>query len=101
MLVVTSTGFSERSWLDSNGHPHSDSMRLTESFKRIDFGRLELEVTIDDPGAYTAKYEGGFNLGYNENQELFEYVCQQANYAHELMVGGESRAIDRSSPIIP
>ena len=46
-------------------------------------------------------YVGGFNLRYNENQELFEYVCQQANYAHELMVGGESRTVSRSSPIVP
>jgi hypothetical protein len=33
--------------------------------------------------------------------ELFEYVCQQANYAHELMVGGERSSVDRSSPIVP
>ncbi len=59
------------------------------------------EITVDNflakndssrltTGAYTKPYDGGFNLRYNENQELFEYVCQQANYAYELMVGVES-----------
>ena len=43
---------------------------------------------------------GGFNLRYNENQELFEYVCQQANQAPELMVG-EKTKVSRSSSIVP
>ena len=61
---------------------------------------IDYKITIDDPAAYTAPYEGGFNLGYNKDTELFEYVCQQANYAHELMVGTEEK-VDRTSPIAP
>jgi hypothetical protein len=57
-------------------------------------------MTVDDPGAYTAPWTGRFNLGWEQGTELFEYVCQEANYAHELMLGGFS-SMDRTSPVIP
>jgi hypothetical protein len=63
-------------------------------------GTMRYEVTIDDPGAYTKPWTAGFDMRREAGQELFEYVCQQANYAHELMVG-EEKSVDRSAPIIP
>jgi len=100
-LVIDTVGYNEDFWWDRRGLPHTEQLHTTERFIRTDKNTIDYKITIDDPGAYTAPYIGGFNLRYNENQELFEYVCQQANYAHELMVGGESRVIDRSSTIIP
>jgi hypothetical protein len=81
--------------------PHTEQLHITEHFTRTDKNTIDYKITIDDPGAYTKPYDGGFSLRYNENQELFEYVCQQANYAHELMVGDQTGTIDRSSPIVP
>jgi hypothetical protein len=100
-LVVDSVGYNEDFWLDRRGLPHTEQLHTIERFNRTNKTTIEYKITIEDPGAYTKPYDGGFNLRYNENQELFEYVCQQANYAHELMVGGESRVISRSSSIIP
>ena len=100
-LVVDSVGFNEDFWWDRRGLPHTEQLHTIERFTRTNKTNIDYTITIDDPGAYTAPYEGGFPLRYNENQELFEYVCQQANYAHELMVGGESRVISRSSQIVP
>jgi hypothetical protein len=100
-LVVDSVGFNEDFWLDRRGLPHTEQLHTIERFTRTNKVTIDYKITVDDPGAYTAPFEGGFNLRYNENQELFEYVCQAANYAHELMVGGESRVISRSSPIVP
>jgi hypothetical protein len=100
-LVIDTVGYNEDFWLDRRGLPHTEALHTTEHFTRTDKNTIDYKITIDDPGAYTKPFEGGFNLRYNENQELFEYVCQQANYAHELMVGGEHRTIDRSSPIVP
>ena len=100
-FVVDSVGFNEDFWLDRRGLPHTEQLHTIERFTRTDKVTIDYKITIDDPGAYTKPYVGGFNLRYNENQELFEYVCQQANYAHELMVGGESRTVSRSSPIVP
>ncbi|MEO8097151.1 MAG: hypothetical protein ABI811_05575 [Acidobacteriota bacterium] len=100
-LVVDSVGFNEDFWLDRRGLPHTEQLHTIERFTRTNKVTIDYKITIDDPGAYTAPFDGGFNLRYNENQELFEYSCQQANYAHELMVGGESRTVSRSSPIVP
>lgn len=52
-FVVESNGADERTWLDDEGHPHSDELRVEERFHRVDYDTLELTVTIDDPKAYT------------------------------------------------
>lgn len=100
-FVVDTIGYNEDFWLDRRGLPHTEQLHTIERFTRTDFNTIDYKITIDDPGAYTAPFDGGFNLRYQPETELFEYVCQQANYAHELMVGSEKKAIDRSSPIIP
>jgi hypothetical protein len=100
-LVVDSTGFNEAFWLDRRGLPHTEQLQTVERFTRTDSETIEYEITVHDPGAYTAPWTGDFALQFDRGQELFEYVCQQANYAHELMVGGERSSMDRSSPIVP
>ena len=52
-FVVRSTGFDDRSWLDADGHPHSEDMRLEERYRRVDRDTIELRMTITDPKAYT------------------------------------------------
>jgi hypothetical protein len=99
-LVIETTGFNESFWLDRRGMPHTEKLRTLEKFTRVDSNTIRYEATIDDPGAYTAPWTGGFNLRWETGTELFEYVCQQANYAGELMVG-EFDKVDRTSNIIP
>ena len=99
-LVVDTVGFNEDFWLDRRGMPHTEQLHTIEKFTRTDSNTIEYEATIDDPGAYDAPWSGGFTFRWNPGQELFEYVCQQANYASELMVGDKTE-IDRSSNIIP
>ena len=100
-LVIDSVGFNEDFWFERRGLPHTEQLHMIERFRRLDRDTIEYRFTVDDPGAYTAPYEGGFNLRWNAGVELFEYVCQQANYAHELMVGQEQNEVDRSSTIVP
>jgi glyoxylase-like metal-dependent hydrolase (beta-lactamase superfamily II) len=52
-FVVESNGFDPRTWLDSNGHPHSDEMKLVERYRRVDHDTIELTMTLTDPMAYT------------------------------------------------
>jgi len=99
-LVVDTIGFNEDFWLDRRGLPHTDQLHTIERFTRTDKNTIQYKLTIDDPGAYSKPFDGGFNLRYNENQELFEYVCQQNDQAGELMVG-EKTGVSRSSPIVP
>ena len=99
-LVVDTIGFNERFWMDREGSPHTEKLHFTERFTRMDMNNLKYEITVDDPGAYTATWSTGFVLRWSPGQELFEYVCQDNNHAPELMVGAQ-KSVDRSSLIIP
>ena len=99
-LVIDTVGFNETFWLDRRGLPHTSQMHVTERFTRTDQATIKYETLVDDPGAYTEPWKGGFNLRWEAGTELFEYVCQQANYATELMVGDYGK-VDRTSDIIP
>ena len=99
-LVVDTVGFNEGFWMDRGQLPHTDKLHTVERFTRLNFDTLRYELTIDDPGAYTAPFSGKVDLRWERGTELFEFMCQQANYAHELMVG-QQKSVDRSSLIVP
>ena len=99
-LVVDTAGFNESFWMDRRGLPHTEKLRTLERFTRTDSNTIKYEVTVDDPDAYTAPWKSEFNLGWEPGTELFEYVCQEANYAHTLMVGDKT-SVDRTSTIVP
>ena len=99
-LVVDSIGYNEKFWLDRRGLPHTDQLHTLERFTRTGLSGMKYEATIDDPGAYTAPWTGWFYLSFDPGQELWEYVCQQANYAGELMVGS-FKTMDRTTQIVP
>jgi hypothetical protein len=99
-LLIDTTNFNEAFWLDRRGFPHTEQLHTTERFTRTALGTMRYEATIDDPGAYAKPWTGAFDLRWSPDIELFEYVCQQANYAHELMVGTEE-SVDRSTTIVP
>src|ERR1700741_2955825 len=86
-LNVETTGFNEGFWIDRRGLPTTEKLRTLEKFTRTDSLTIAYELTIDDPGAYTAPWTTKMNLRWEDGTELFEYVCQQANYAHNLMLG--------------
>jgi hypothetical protein len=98
-LIVDTVGFNEAFWI-SRGIPTTDRLHMIERFTRTDSNTMKYEVTIDDPGAYTAQWTAGFLLSWDPGLELFEYVCQDNNYAPELMLGTQ-QSVDRSSPVVP
>jgi hypothetical protein len=100
-LVVDTVGFNEKFWIDREGTPHTDRLHLIERFSRPDFNTLQYEVTIDDPGAYTAVWTGGFLLRWSAGAELFEYVCQDNNRSPEGMTGAGTQTQVRTSSIVP
>ena len=99
-LNVDTIGYNEAFWLDRRGLPHTEALHTLEKFTRVNQATVKYEVTVDDPGAYTGPWTTTFNLRRENGQELFEYVCQQANYAGELMVGDKT-SVDRTTTIIP
>ena len=86
-LVVDTLGMNEKSWMSRDGLPHTEALHLVERFTRTSLDTLNYDVTIDDPGAYTAPWTSGFVLGWQEGDELFEYICQENNLSPESMLG--------------
>ena len=99
-LVVDTVGFNEAAWIERWGMPHTSQLHTLERITRVDFDTLEYRITIDDPGAYTAPWTTGYTKNWNGQAELFEYICQENNYAPQLMVGTEGGQ-GRSSVVVP
>lgn len=76
-LVVETTGFQERAWLDGFGHPRSEAMRITERFRRRDVGHMDLEVIFDDPTYYTRPFGFKTTLTLIPDSDVLEYVCTE------------------------
>jgi len=75
-LVVETSGFTDRAWLDYDGHPHTEALRLTERYRRRDFGHLDVTVTFDDPGAYEKPWTLSVPMELFPDTELLEAVCE-------------------------
>ncbi len=86
-LVVESKGFNDRTWL-VDGYPHTEALRMTERYRRVDFGHLEIAVTFQDPGAYSKAWTVPARAQLAADTELLEYVCNEnAESGQEHWVG--------------
>jgi hypothetical protein len=88
-LVVETTGFMDDGWLDVRGSPLTSAGKLTERFRRPTFGSLEIEVTIDDPKAYTRPFTAKVMNRLLPDTQLIEFVCLDKDAQH--YVGGSSQ----------
>jgi Carboxypeptidase regulatory-like domain len=86
-LVIDTVGFDDRSWLDAQGHPHTEMMHVTERFRRPDLGHLEIEFTIDDPGAYAKPWKIERVADLDAGDEIGEYVCAEGERDAPHLVG--------------
>jgi hypothetical protein len=93
-LVVETIGFTERAWLDYDGHPHTEALRLTERYRRRDFGHLDVKVTFDDPGAYARPWTVSVPMELFPDTELLEFVCREneKSVAHIPVTTGSQEA---------
>ena len=76
-LVVDTVGVNNRAWLDASGHPRSESMHITERYRRRNFGHMDLEITFNDPQYYTRPFSIKTALALLPGSDLFEYVCAE------------------------
>ena len=74
-FVVETVGFNDRTWLDRIGHAHTEDLKVTERFRRIDLNHLELDITMDDPKALAKPWTATFYYEYRPNWELGEISC--------------------------
>jgi hypothetical protein len=75
-LVVETSGFNDRTWLDFAGHPHSEMLHMTERFRRTTFGRMDLQVTLQDPTVYAKPLTVSAGGNFVPDTDLIEFVCE-------------------------
>jgi len=78
-LVVDTTGFNDKTWLNGAGYPHSEALHLIERFHRVDAKHMQLEITIEDPKSYTQPWKMGVNFTLQPTWEFGESFCIPTN----------------------
>jgi hypothetical protein len=99
-LVVESAGFNDRSWLDRAGHPHSENLRVTERFRRVDFGHMQYQITFDDPETLTKPLSRSLAVNYRPDTDMLENVCNENNRDKVHMVGTADAGVQLSSSVL-
>src|SRR5581483_534902 len=89
-LVVESNGYNDRTWLDTTGHPHTEALRMTERYHRRDFGHIDIDVTLQDPGVYAHPWTVRVTAELAPDTELLEFVCNENTSHREHWVGKAS-----------
>ncbi len=78
-LIVETVGLRDDGWLDVQGAPFTSHAKITELYRRPRFGRMEIDVTIDDPMAYTKPWTVRVNWRLAADEDLIEFICQENN----------------------
>jgi hypothetical protein len=89
-LVVETTGFMDDGWLDVRGSPLTSAARMTERFRRPNYGSLSIDVTIDDPKAYTKPFTATVNNRLHPDTQLIEFVCIDKSAQHYVGAAGNA-----------
>jgi len=88
-LVVDTTGFNDKTWLNGQGVPHSDALHVIERYSRPDLGHLNVEITLEDSKAFTKTHTFTRTYTLLPNWEIHEYVCNEFNVDADHLVGKE------------
>jgi hypothetical protein len=99
-LVVESHGFNDRTWL-LGGYPHTEALRITERFRRTDFGHLQIGVTFQDSGAYSKAWTVPLGAELAADTEMLESICNEAHSGQEHWVGKASDAGKSAVKVAP
>jgi hypothetical protein len=86
-LVVNTAGFNDKGWLDVGGLPQTESLKLTERYRRRDFGHLELEVTFEDPKTFARPFTLRMEKTLTPDTEIIEDVCENERDSSHLESG--------------
>ncbi len=92
-LVVDTAGFNDKSWLDVEGHPHTEALRITERFRRRDFGHMDLNITIDDPKTFTRPFSLKIDKTFAPDTDLLETVCENDRSVPHMLGGTQTTSL--------
>jgi hypothetical protein len=94
-LVIETTGLMDDGWLDVRGSPLTSAAKLTERIRRLNYGYLEIKVTIDDPKAYTKPFDAIVYSRIMPTAQLSEFVCIDKDAQH--YIGGQQQQQDQQN----
>jgi hypothetical protein len=86
-LVVDTVNFNDKTWLNGRGAPHSEKLHVIERYTRPDLGHLDVEITMEDPGAFTRTHTFKRQHILSATWEIHEYVCNEFNVDVDRLVG--------------
>jgi hypothetical protein len=86
-LVVETNGFEDGQWLDRSGSPLTEQAKMTERLRRVNYGTLEIDLTVDDPKAYTKPWTIHLTQSLALNTELLDYICLENEKDASHLVG--------------
>jgi len=86
-LVVETIGFMDKNWLDRAGSPLTSAAKMTEKFRRPNYGTLEIELTVNDPEAYTKPWTIPLKQSLVLNTELLDYICLENEKDASHLIG--------------
>jgi hypothetical protein len=78
-LVVESNGFNDKTWASRYGVSHTEALRTTERYRRVDFGHLHIDVTFTDPGAFAKPWSFTVDMDLAADTEIVEQVCEHSS----------------------
>ena len=90
-LVVETAGFNDKTALDMMGHPHSDSLRMTERYRRRDFGHLDVEYAFDDPQMYTKPFTIKVPHNLLVDGDIFESFCENEKDSQHIQAAAPGK----------
>ena len=86
-LVVETMGFRDGLWLDLSGNPMTEAARVTERFRRLNYGNLDIEITVNDAKAYTKPWTVRFKATIVLDTELVDEICLENEKSAQHMIG--------------
>ncbi len=89
-LVIESSGYNDRTWIDGGGHPHTEALRVTERVRRPNFGHLEIQKTMLDPEAFAGSWTVPLKFELDADTEDLEYVCNENERDRSHLIGKAS-----------
>jgi hypothetical protein len=99
-LVVESAGFNDRTWLDRVGHPHSEELRVNETFRRSDFGHMQYRIAYTDPKMLTRPLSIPLAVTYAADTEMLETVCNENNRDIDHLAGKAGKGVSVSPAVL-
>jgi hypothetical protein len=91
-LVVESNGYNDKTWLTREGLPHSDQLRITERYTRLDYGHIKLEIHYVDPGIFTEPVQASVDLINRADGSMQEVICNESETGRKHYSGKVSQA---------